>query len=192
VGGLTSTAVMTKMHRPVPFWPVVYNHTFRLKYIKNAKCACRAIILAMTEHNGISTQNHGDYFTFSFVRHPLSRLVSSYKDKILTGKLQGPNVSTEMTIDDCVSCLLSGDIRDEHFCPQSEILRLDELDFCGTLENIEEDWRVLMDKGLPPLGIWGHHKSGSAPWQEVLSKETEARAREYYAADFELWPGRWS
>lgn len=134
-------------------------------------------------------------FYFTFVRHPLDRLVSAYVEKIQGGKIfmlmaefadvLHPNI----TIDEFVNFLLENQNKvmlSDHFCPQSWLLQSYNLDFVGHLED-EDDWKVLMDKGLPELPHM--HKTKDRPsWKDLLHGETLEKACEFYQDDFEMWP----
>jgi len=108
------------------------------------------------------------YFKFAFVRNPLSRLVSCYRDKIL---FEGasvdypdyyfknyyfdipPNISFASFVERIVK--IPDHLADRHFKSQSySIFRRDKSikpDFIGRFENLQQDWSVLAKKfGLHP------------------------------------------
>src|SRR5437868_4340789 len=90
------------------FW---VSDTLKTCYIVNPKAACSSIQVALTEAvTGRKVQqfehNHPvvssfrrtsfrsvpvNYFCFTFVRHPVHRLISFYKDKFLKPKLENGN-----------------------------------------------------------------------------------------------------
>jgi len=83
-----------------------------------------------------------------------------------------------------------------HWCPQSWIVNsAPDLDFVGCLENIKEDWQVLMDRGmgrLPHLHKTKRELGTPHTWQQMLTPQTEAKAREFYKEDFDMWPDWWN
>ncbi|MCB0207679.1 MAG: sulfotransferase family 2 domain-containing protein [Anaerolineae bacterium] len=161
----------------------------RLAYISNAKVACTSIKTAMMQpydihknvHDGWPDiylghlkDEHQDFFKFSFVRNPFDRLVSGYRDKIVTKPWQQQEyfkkIPTDISFSEfvaevvrCPDCLIDG-----HF--QSQFAKLYhrgelQVDFLGRFENLAEDWltiakRFRFDPQLP-------HKMKSSTKQGV-------------------------
>jgi len=131
--------------------------------------------------------------------------VSAYKEKIQTGKyhhILQPQVAAElsrdMSIEDFVDFLLDFDANrhkqgiNNHFCPQSWIVRaIHDLDFVGCLENIGEDWKELTRRGLRPLEHFNRNTGDTRTWEDMLDRETEAKARRFFRDDFQMWPTWW-
>ncbi len=171
-----------------------------VEYILIPKSASNSIRRALNS-GGIGTPCYNP-FVFSFVRHPLARLISAYVEKVQTGKTKilmpkhTDALPTNISLPNFVDFLVNfednnKELLNDHFCPQSWILNnVPKLDFVGCVENMEEDWKVLQERGLP--NIQHKHKTeGIQKWQQMLDKETEAKAREYYRDDFEKWPNFW-
>ena len=175
------------------------------EYILVPKSGSNSIRRAINDGNANNTTGRPytpANFVFSFVRHPLTRLVSAYVEKVLTGKTRAivprfmheiPPTTTLPEFVDWLWGFPKKGVLNDHFCPQSWLLKDEkDLQWVGILENVAEDWKVLMDRGLPPLPH--HHKTpGIKTWQEMLDKETEAKARLFYRGDFERWEeeARW-
>ena len=169
-----------------------------VEYVLVPKCGSNSIRRAINQSQNMKRVPVN--FVFTFVRHPLARLISAYTEKIQTGKTDiiMPKwkhvLKTDMSIDAFVDFLVNFDqdrqLMNDHFCPQSWLIRDIHVDFVGCLENITEDWKVLMDKGLPPIKHL-HKTDGVPKWKQVLTPTTEAKARAYYKDDFEKWPDWW-
>jgi len=111
-------------------------------------------------------KQYPDYFTFSFVRNPYSRIVSCYKSKIedaMIGKrarVQSfyKNLSPKMSFDAFVKWLESDEgkdiVADRHWISQHCFLH-DKAgkplcDFVGKYETLDADWRHVCEQlGLP-------------------------------------------
>lgn len=160
------------------------------------RAAVRRADVAVTRHPKHTTPK----FVFTFVRHPLSRLASAYIEKIRTGKFHTlvsgrveHDLSNDMSMADFVDHLVSfydkykGVALNDHFCPQSWLVNsAPDISFVGRLENIQQDWNVLIDKGLGPLGH-RHKTQNIKKWQDLLDGPTEAKARRFYHEDFDRW-----
>lgn len=180
-----------------------------VEYIHMSKCASNSISHAIS----VADQKHGCKwrpvsFRFTFVRHPLARMVSSYVEKIQTGKTKFlvkdkclRDLPRDMSIEQFVDFLLNfdrdhyGEMINPHWAPQSWMVNsAKNVDFCGRLENLTEDWQMLIDKGLGPLPHQhktDYNKTVPHTWQEMLTPKVEARAREFYRDDFLMWPDWW-
>ena len=169
------------------------------EYILVPKCGCNSMRDAINRSNAGGSRVPVN-FVFTFVRHPLARFVSAYVEKVQTGKVHilmpkwknhlSPNMSAAEFLDFIVGFPHDQELLNDHFCPQSWLLRHVELDFVGRLENVAEDWKVLMERGLPELPHL-HKTPNVKPWQDMLDESTEQKAREFYRDDFDRWPGWW-
>ena len=175
-------------------------------YYEMPKVASNSICAAIHSTN-TSPQVVPIQFRFTYVRHPLARLVSAYVEKIQQGKIQWLTCSHKMiqalqpsiSIEDFVDFLVNfdsknydGELLGNHWCPQSWLVNsMPPLDFVGCLENIKEEWPTLMERGLGPLPH--KHKTENIPtWQQILDTETETKARKFYHEDFDMWPNWWN
>lgn len=90
---------------------------------------------------------------FTFVRHPVKRFFSCYRDKILgeeksehVNKLMRRPLHKKISLEDFVSYLENGGLyQNAHWAPQTHLLPSDlkTLSFIGKVESIEEDWTRL-------------------------------------------------
>ncbi len=179
-----------------------------LEYCEMPKSASNSITNAIHASNDTKPYSVPISFRFTFVRHPLARLVSAYVEKIQKGKVKylvQPNVAAELHPDISIEFFVDflthfhthhcDDSISNHWCPQSWIVSsVGKIDFVGCVENIEEDWKVVMRQGLGPLPHLHKtdYKPGKATWQQMLDKETETKARKFYEDDFNRWPDWWN
>ena len=103
--------------------------------------------------------HYTDYFKFTFVRNPFSRLVSCYNDRVVLKDMGSyetcyhfkdypieipPNISFSDFVHRVVD--IPDYLADRHFKPQSySIFRNNTItpDFIGKLESLSEDWKKL-------------------------------------------------
>lgn len=108
---------------------------------------------------------------FSFVRHPLDRLVSAYEFMRSSKSSRFREVS-DCTIEDFVG-------RD-HPCLQPQVWWLNApMRFIGKFERLEEDFLQISDKPLPHI-----NKSIRGDWRNYFTPEALRRAVARYADDF--------
>jgi dermatan 4-sulfotransferase 1 len=140
-------------------------------------------------------------FLFSFVRNPLTRLYSCYRDKVVNAvaKHEESNLSPYgirfgMTFDEFVRCVaeIPDEGSDQHFRSQHTFLAHEDrvlVHFVGKFERFESDWRRLTnDFGLscPP-----RNRRVSGPPVEAkalpLTRSSAEAAMRRYEKDIELF-----
>jgi len=181
-----------------------FNHRAGVQYIEMPKVASNSIQQAL--RHDVKPHRPRSKLVFTFIRHPLARLVSAYVEKIQTGKVKylvgatmAKDLPPSITLDAFIDFLLNfsshkkygAEQINNHFCPQSWILEHEvDIDFIGQLESIDEDWQILVKRGLPFLSH-KHPTEGIQHWSEMLTSDMEDRARHFYQDDFERWAGWW-
>src|SRR5882762_2613093 len=168
-----------------------------LEYLELPKCACTSIKVALLNHDGIQpryqeidNESHWQFeppdkpeitTRFTFVRHPINRFISAYREKVQAGYLEAydllPRTTTPLAFANWVASYLQ-EIKGwpaKHFCPQVVLLnnrlRVSEDTLIGKVENIVEDWLQLQVRfSLPDL----KHLNGSRG-EVRLTDETIAK-----------------
>ena len=142
-----------------------------------------------------------NFFTFTVVRDPFSRLISGYLDKIVGG--EGPYRATvahflhqplesEISLSEFVSFLEHGDNRnsDPHWCQQTDLIFLpvDELDFIGRFENLDHDLSHILEQIFPgrrqSVNWIPHATNASERVTSLIDEALSARIARLYQDDF--------
>lgn len=188
----------------------------KLAYISTAKVACTSIKTAMMQpydihknvHNawpdiylGHLKDEHQDFFKFSFVRNPFDRLVSGYRDKIITKPQQQREyfrkIPTDISFSEfvaevvrCPDCLIDG-----HF--QSQFAKLYhrgelQVDFLGKFENLAEDWltiakRFNFDPQLPHKMKSSNRRGVYKDYRDYYTEELVHLVYNRFRADVEAF-----
>ena len=84
-----------------------------------------------------------DWWVFTFVRHPLDRLVSLYANQYRR-RYRGRSLGFADFAEDVVSGRLG---RNRHWVPQVELFdAVPKVDFVGKFERLEEDWDYIRSR----------------------------------------------
>jgi hypothetical protein len=129
-------------------------------------------------------------FVFTFVRHPLARLMSAWREKLKTGKAQQLGgvcpLPTTASFEEWVDWIVTQRPAslDKHWRPQSLVLRQGTWpDFIGKIEHLDQDWALLAaEYGLPTLPRANVSAVEPAP---EISRSTRKRVADFYFDDFE-------
>lgn len=152
-----------------------------------------------------------DVFVFSFVRHPIARVLSAYADKICGRAQQKAGIlralgrdpedrSQEVSFDAFVGVIADQPPMDlnPHWRPQVHNLVPDLLpyDFIGRVERFGADLEVLQARlGLPDYPMTTRNRKGGRVDPEALmTPELEAKLTRLYQRDFEAFgyaPDAW-
>jgi hypothetical protein len=200
----------------------------RLVLLLPSKVACTSIKAAVGEGLGIRHQSSSgldihadprwhkvfggipkrfrDYFYAAFVRHPLSRFVSCYQDRVLFTPggddfkqyyferypfTIPPNCSFEEFVG--IVERIKDPVADRHFKQQSHSLSKahKDPDFLGRFENLTADWRWLATRfgfpaTLPKLNRTDRHVHRVAgDWKDFYTPALQARVAARYSRDLE-------
>lgn len=164
-------------YRKTRLWKI---DTLKLGYISTPKCASSSIRSLLTEHQRKSshTEKHHrksdlkfcakislspreiiqlrkEYYLFSFVRNPLTRLYSCYRDKVVNAAqrrdcctLSPYRIHLGMSFDEFVSRTVEipDKYADQHFRSASSFLVYQNellVDYVGKFEHLNQDWEVI-------------------------------------------------
>ncbi len=172
-----------------------------------AKCFSR-----ITESNISREGARRDYFKLSIVRHPFSRIISTFNDKaldvsryneIVRGRIK-PYVNDARDVCDIFEEFLAKlehtdiTIRNYHYAPQTKIMAFhpSELDYIGRVESLDTDLPYIMHRifgASPPVIEWSPHaaSNGFKPRErkmrvEMLSQRQKDRLYNVYRDDFDF------
>lgn len=201
------------------YWVDVDN---RIVYVVNAKAACTSIKNALyffsegvvaevnvhTDSGADKYKSHSlegidldGYFVFSFVRHPVERIISCYRNKFTDFKngkdkgflyenYLGGYLRVTDTFLDFVGKILIIPWKycDRHFVSQYYwIYKRCKVapDYIGKIENIQSDWAVIQSKfpGMPSLG----HQNSSSVTDIELSCDCRKSLESKYKKDIDFF-----
>lgn len=181
-----------------------YSLSCGVEYLSVPKCACTSIKTALAESDGVLLKRvhgarhwrrcPGDFvpcLVFSFVRHPLTRLVSGWRNKLQTGlarTIAGCPLPVDASFREFARWV-TGQAparANRHWMPQTLILAGQRVDFLGRFERIAEDWQRLRDEfGLPELAQM--NQSPGAREEVPLDRATRERIARFYADDLRAY-----
>jgi len=177
-------------------------------YVVLNKNACTSIRATMSEDPADRSNtvrkdlktlpDNGNYFKFTFVRNPFSRLYSCYKDRVVNHPSYYDYYLGGYLCDTRSFAVFVRKINnipvflaDEHFTVQYHRLYKQHgvaLDFIGKYENLHKEFEPIRKKyrlnALPHL-----HKSHAHPvdWRDHYTRATAAMVYRKYKQDFDTW-----
>jgi len=207
---------------------------FRICYVETPKVACSTIkktlqtaeihpkpwnfytsnmdrsespLRCIDEDNFVSVLYGKEYFRFSFVRDPLSRVLSAYMEKIRNPYTTayykryaelGLGVSGNVSFLKFLRCIaeLPPHDLDIHWCPQHLLLNFDEIEYdhIGRFERFTEDFKVVQSIIYERSGIevdiqnqvW-HKVNAQSKIKHFLTKEVADIVSDVYSADYDYF-----
>lgn len=187
--------------------PLGYNltisHEHRFLWFRVAKVGTRSLFEHF-EGNGVSLDVRGavnlryptalveDYFAFAFVRHPVDRFISAWRNKVVDANYFDFNAATLQEMQDLPAFIeyaegLDLDEADRHIAPQSRLIDLTRVDFLGRLESFSDDVAAVCTRlGLPPAAL-PRKNSTSAGSPDPVAAETRRRIANLYQRDHQIF-----
>lgn len=150
-------------------------------------------------HSVIRNSLKEKYFLFAFVRNPLSRAWSCYKNKVINPKradkkdvLSNSEFYYGMDFREFVDVLsgLPDDITDRHLRSQSWFLCDPHgllPDYIGKLENFDADWAVLSQRCGLPAPVQRNKTGGSGKITDICPRASLEKLIDRYAEDIRLF-----
>jgi|TARA_R110000787_G_scaffold51004_4_gene121107 hypothetical protein len=135
----------------------------------------------------INDKELNNYFKFTFVRNPFSRLVSYWYDTFLSVYPNFKDLVKEGIFNK------KGNPKKLHFQTQSGLFSTPEgnildLDFIGKVENIDNDWEILCNKINIPFQKLGHYtKNSYNKYTTYYDKKTIEIVSKWYKKDLEIF-----
>jgi hypothetical protein len=141
----------------------------------------------------LSEQQFSEYFKFTFVRNPWDSRVSLYKYLANGGHGSLTRYANRLTFKDWVkrySDRVKVNTTHTGRTQLSYIKPIEDMDFVGKLENLQEDFNIICDKiGIPSQELPHHNKSKPKHkhYTEYYDDETRQIVAEKYAKDIEYF-----
>ncbi len=129
------------------------------------------------------------YFKFTFVRHPIKRLISAWNNKVVNSNLysfEREQLKRLQDFNEFVSWLGTIDLDrcDEHLRRQTALVPVEDLHFIGKLENFEEDIKAVLEKlDIENYDIKPRHRGEYSSFVN-LNSHVEQKIYELYKGDF--------
>lgn len=192
--------------------PLGYNltisHRHRFVWFRVAKVGTRTVLGHFARHGVQLDVNHAmrmryptalfeDYFKFAFVRHPLERFVSAWRNKVVDNnyfEFDGPTLARMQTIERFAEWAARHDLTDlaradHHLALQSRLIDLTQIDYLGRLESFDEDFGAVCARiGVPvepaTRSNQTSHRYGAS---QTVSDELKAIVAEVYRRDFQIF-----
>ncbi len=175
-------------------------------WFRNAKVGTRST-LAFFQNAGVNfsaEQAHRcyyppalyqDYFRFAFVRNPWIRLVSAWRNKVVTGRLFGASADQfgglktfKHFVDFCEAQDLG--TCNVHIRKQSCLIDLNNVDYLGRLETYEQDLtKIAGIIGLEKQPAIPHKNASKKPkpWRDFYTDDLRDRVGELYRQDVQIF-----
>lgn len=144
-------------------------------------------------------KNLDSYFKFTIVRHPYSRILSAYMDKIenrnrsqrkIVAEFLNKQQHDEITLNEFLNFLENGGLRENaHWAPQTDFLvfPIDQYDYIGKLEKLQQDLMqilaIIYKKNCPIISV-NEHKTDSKSKTKELTPSDKLRIYSLYMDDF--------
>jgi hypothetical protein len=134
---------------------------------------------------------YNNFFKFAFVRHPVDKFISAWKDKVLNKNYFRFDTSIHekmKNLDHFIDWVETLDINncDEHLRAQNALIDLENVNFIGRFENFNNDFRHIAEQiNMPITKIFHNNKSGNTI--ENLSNNHLIKIEEIYKDDLKLF-----
>lgn len=134
---------------------------------------------------------YDDYFKFAFVRNPIKRFVSAWKDKVLNQNyfhFEKDEHEKMKDIQEFISWVENSNIDkcDEHLRSQNSLIDLNHVDFIGRFENFDHDFQIVCNRlGLKYDQELKLNQSGAKNFN--LSEDQVKRIAKIYEKDIRIF-----
>ena len=153
-------------------------------------------------HCYLPYKKYENYFKFGFARDPLNRFISAWKDKILSFSnkknyfdLDSKEIDKMRDINYFIDSFFSDNNyfqKDIHFRHQSHLIDLNNIDFIGRLENINNDYNYILKKlNIKNIKKRIDHKNKTTEFHtesiKLINKVNKEKLISYYQKDFSIF-----
>ena len=183
------------------------SHAHKFMWFRVAKVGTRTILGYLDAHTTLDVR-HGtnirypreevsSYLAFAFVRHPVDRFVSGWRNKVVDTNHFGfddPTRARMQRIEEFTSWvgdhdLADIDATDRHIMMQVRLIDATRVDRLGRLETFDDDFAGICQAiGIPvqPV-VTQNQSSGGGGTRAELTRAATARIEELYRRDFEVF-----
>ncbi|MCB0790363.1 MAG: sulfotransferase family 2 domain-containing protein [Flavobacteriales bacterium] len=191
----------------LPLWRrdryhISYSFTYKALWYRVYKVGSRTIDRHFREASGPGgyiyaspmpylPERYADWFRFAFVRHPVDRLVSAWRNKVVRENYFGfaaDQLTAMRELPGFVGWLegLDPSMTDEHLRAQHGLIDMDHVQFIGRFERFDDDLRQVAQRVGLPLGEV-HHLNVTARRPLGIPSELAERIAHVYRRDMELF-----
>ncbi len=195
----------------------LYSTEHKFLYIGVPKAATRSILSVLRSNEFTTSEfnepisnhleenpSHNDFFIFSFVRNPWSRILSTWKNKIANPNEEAPRVIIDrfeelyykMPFEEFVDFVCNSEsgndeLGDRHWTSQHLFLEDNQgnlvPDYIGRLENLEQDFSYALSKiGFDNVSLpWLNTRRGWSSDSKSMKADSDFYYREFYSTDLE-------
>ena len=140
---------------------------------------------------GYAPSLYKDWYKFAFVRHPVDRLLSAWRDKVCDRNMFGfseGELHRMRSLEHFLDWLEKQDVEncDEHLMVQHRLVDLDRMDMIGRFERFDRDFAIVARK-LDLAYEEGVHLNSSSPRDVQLTDPLRDRIQEIYRTDMDLF-----
>ncbi|MCC8162625.1 MAG: sulfotransferase family protein [Lachnospiraceae bacterium] len=195
----------------------------KVAYLMKSKAACSSIMVSMLRKKDVADDysihyfdDHSrmredlfsdeDWFKFTFVRNPFSRLVSCYERKYHADRKFLGKTKEILDFDEYLGGYMKEDkgfahfvgqvvkipdhFADRHFRSQYRLLagkaKKPAFDFIGKMERLEEEYRPIQEKyGFDPIRIYNRVEYGD--WRDYYTEDLARKVFRKYKKDVEFF-----
>ena len=191
--------------------PLAYNltisHRHRFVWYRVAKVATRTIRHHFESHDVVLDVDHAmrvhyplvafeDYLAFAFVRDPLDRFVSAWRDKVVNANYYRFDDATHarmQRIEEFARWTGEQDLAavpgtDQHLTLQSRMIDLNRVDLVGRLETFDRDFAEVCERvGAPAVPTAPRNQSAPGGRESAVSDELRDRIAAMYRRDYQIF-----
>lgn len=188
-------------------YPLTISHEKRFIWYRVAKAATRTVLYHLEEHAvpldvrhvmrmRYPTDAFADYASFTVVRHPLTRFVSAWRNKVVESNYYKFDERTLVQMQDLASFtswvgeqdLADLESTDQHLVLESRLVDLTQVDMVGRVERFDVDFpRICRFIGVPPPAAEPRRLNASEGRQPEVSDAVASRVAQLYRRDFEIF-----
>lgn len=180
-----------------------YNYQYNLIWFRVAKAASRTIDLHLRENSleenyiygsevGYLPSCYSNFVKFAFVRNPVDRFLSSWKNKVIDQnyfKFSNNEHAQMQKLENFIVWVESQDINncDEHIRSQNSLIDITNLDFLGRVESFNEDFKKLASLvNMPVKEVYKKNSSRSSKMDEIDPKLVD-KIKSIYEMDVRIF-----